>query len=228
MVYFSMIKSSRFPAEKSTPPVLPEIVMKSRDAVNSFSQESPDDKVKLDRLDKAIIKLSSWKIFVQCILMTPSFIAPFYFGVHYLGECPIQPLINTYLIVHACLNLVNILCLFMSFLTAKLITRSIDPSSCLRSLFISSLIGQLIVFLLSFAWLIVGQVWVFGSQANGFQSADSTQTATYCRSAVFWNAFASIVVTYAIWLILILVIIGRFIFKRWKIQRKRTPRYDEY
>lgn len=194
---------------------------------DSFSKECEINEPKLTRLDKAIIRFSSWKILIQCILMSPSFIAPFYVGVHYLGECPIQPLINTYLIIHACLNLANILFLLISFITAKFITKSMDNSNCLQDLFISSLIGQLVVFLLSFAWLIVGQVWIFESQSNGFQSTDPTQTATYCRSAIFWNAFASIIITYAIWLLIILIILGRIIIKRCKAKQKIACKYDE-
>ena len=214
-----MIKSSSFTDEKTSP------------IITTFIMENPksDDQIDVQksRLDKVIIKLSSWKILVQCILMTPSFIVPFYFGIKYLGQCPIQPLINTYMIITACLNLANILFIFMSFITGKCVTRSAGSSSGARYLFITSLIGQLLVFLVSFAWTIVGLVWILTSRSNGFQSSDSVQTSTYCNGTLFWNALASVIIAFAIWFILILVVVGRLILKRYHAKRKPTSRYDE-
>lgn len=217
ILYFSMIKSSSFTNEKPSPILTYTFMIK-----DSKSNEQND--IQKSRLDKVITKLSSWKILIQCILMTPSFIVPFYFGIKYLGQCPIQPLINTYMIIHACLNLANILFIFMSFLTAQCVQRSAAGCSFYaRYLFISSLIGQLLVFVVSFAWIIIGLVWILQSRSNGFQSTDPSQTDTYCNGTLFWNALASVIITFVIWFILILVVIGRLVVKRWKAKSN----YDE-
>jgi hypothetical protein len=115
----------------------------------------------------------------------------------------------------------------MGYLAAKHIKRSPSPPSCSRRLVVGSLIGQLILLIFSVAWLIVGQVWVFGAQTNGFQSSNSTLTTTYCHPTVFWTGFAIIIITYAIWLIIILVIIGRFIMKRHTIKQETAPIMNE-
>jgi predicted membrane protein len=94
-------------------------------------------------------------------------------------------------------------------------------------LLIGILIVQLVCVLFSIAWWLVGQVWVFGAQANGFQSTNSNQTTTYCNATLFWNSFALIIVFYAILLILILVCGGRFIMKHYKIKQGAAPKIDE-
>jgi hypothetical protein len=160
--------------------------------------------------------------------MTPSFVIPLYFGIHYIGQCPIQPLINTFLIGHGYSNLATVMLLLIAFISAKYIRQSFNPSSYARYLLIISLIGHLVILLFSIAWLVAGQIWVFGAQSNGFQSTDPRQSATYCHSTLFWNAFGIIFATYGIFLILILVIAGRFIIKRCKAKRKVISTYDEY
>ncbi|CAF3933575.1 unnamed protein product, partial [Adineta steineri] len=70
-------------------------IPKSIDTVDQKQQQN-------SQLDKALIKFSSWKMLAQIIVMTPSFIVPIYFGVHYANQCLIQPLINVFMIVHGC------------------------------------------------------------------------------------------------------------------------------
>jgi hypothetical protein len=124
------------------------------------------------------------------------------------------------MIVHGCANLATGMLLFVGFISANYIKRSSSSSPCARHLFIGSLIGQLVVLLFSIAWLVAGQIWIFGAQSKDFQSTDSTQSITYCNSVLFWNAFAMIFITYGVFLILILVLVGRFIVKRYKAKRE--------
>jgi hypothetical protein len=138
-----------------------------------------------------VVQLSSRGTLFQTIITIPPSAVELNYGLNYLNQCPIQLLINVFLIVHDC-------------------------SSKTRRLLVGSLIGQLVLLLFSISCLIVGQVWVFGAQSNGFQSTNATQSATYCHPTVFWTEFAIIIVTYVIWLIRILVFIARFIFKRHK------------
>ncbi|CAF0850119.1 unnamed protein product [Adineta steineri] len=171
-------------------------------------------------LDKAVIRLSSRRTLFQIISTIPTFAVELTYGIKYLNQCPIQPLINVFLIVHACASLAEGIVLFIGFIAAKHIKKSLNTSSFTRILVAGSSIGQLILLFFSIVWLIVGQVWVFGAFSNGFQSTDSTQSSTYCHQTVFWTGFAIIVVTYAICLILILVLGGRFLIKRHKMKRQ--------
>jgi hypothetical protein len=180
-----------------------------------------------ERLKKAVTRFSSRRTLYQIALTIPSFVVELKYGIQYLNQCPIQPLINVFLIVHGCSSLVNGLVLLLSYLTAIHIKKSSTPSPRARCLFRISLIGQLVYLIFSVAWLVVGQVWVFGAQTNGFQSSNSTETATYCYSTVFWTGFAIIIVTYAIWLILIVFFGGRYLIKRYKSKQETATVVDE-
>jgi hypothetical protein len=179
-----------------------------------------------DRLNTAVTQLSSRRTLAQIALTIPSFAVELNYGIQYLNQCPIQPLIYVFLIVHGCSSLANGLILLLGFMTAKYIKQSPSPSPIARCLLRSSLIGQLVYLLFSVAWLVAGQVWVFGAQTNGFQSSNSTQTATYCHPTVFWTGFAIIIVTYGIWLILILVFGGRYLIKRHKRKQETAATID--
>jgi hypothetical protein len=192
-------------------------------SINSVDQEQQLNKTQKARLDKAVDRLSKRGTIFQAVLTIPSFAVELNYGIKYMNQCPIQPLINVFLIVHGCSSLANGIILLSGFLIAKYIMQSTGPSPCARRLLAASLIGQLIYLLFSIAWLVVGQVWVFGAQVNGFQSSNSTQTATYCHPTVFWTGFAIIIVTYAVWLIIILVLVVRYMIKRHKIKQGAAP-----
>jgi hypothetical protein len=195
---------------------------------NNVDPEEQNRNKQEDRLAKAIDRLSSPRVLIQAGLNVPSFAVELNYGIKYLNQCPIQPLINVFLIVHGCSSLVFALILLLGFFTARYIKRSPTPSPYARILLRSSLLGQLIYLLFSIAWLIAGQVWVFGAQTNGFQSSNSTQTATYCHATVFWTGFAIIIVTYAIWLILIVVFGGRYLINRNKSKREAVAAIDQH
>jgi hypothetical protein len=194
---------------------------------DNVDPEQQGSNKKEDRLNTAVTQLSSPRIPVQIALTIPSFVVELKYGIQYLNQCPIQPLINVFLIVHGCSSLANGLLLLLGFVTAKYIKQSSNHSPCARFLLRSSLIGQLVYLLFSVAWLVAGQVWVFGAQTNGFQSSNSTQTATYCHPTVFWTGFAIIIITYAIWLILIVVFGGRYLIKRHKSKQETATIVDE-
>jgi hypothetical protein len=178
---------------------------------------------KQERFNKHVTRLSKRITLYQAASTIPSFVVELNYGIKYINQCPIQPLINVFLIVHGCSSLVNGILLLSGFIMAKHIIKSGGPSPCVRRLFVASLIGQLIYLVFSIAWLVAGQVWVFGAQVNGFQSSNSTQTATYCSSNVFWTGFVIIIVTYAVWLLIILVIAVRYIIKRHKMKEGTVP-----
>jgi len=194
---------------------------------NVSDRERQLDNIQKGRLDKAVIRFSSWIILFQIIFTIPPSVVGLYYGINYGNQCPIQPLINVFLIVHGCCSLVNGIVLLIGFIAANYIKRSSSPSPYARCLLAGSLIGQLVLFLFLVAWLVVGQVWVFGALSNGFQSNDSTRLTTYCYSILFWNGFAVIIITYAVWLILTLVFVVRFIIKRRKIKHKTALTTDE-
>jgi hypothetical protein len=194
---------------------------------NTIDPEQQLSNTQKDRLDKAVIRLSSRTTLIQAVLTIPGFAVLLNNSIGYLNQCPIQPLINVFLIVTGCSNLANGIMLAIGFRTANYIKRSSNRSPCARRVLTGSLIGQLVYLLFSIAWLVVGQVWVFGAQTHGFQSTNSTESATYCHPTVFWTGFVTIIVTYAIWLILILVFGGRFLIKRYKTKQGTAPRTDE-
>ncbi len=197
------------------------------ESINTVDHENQLSSTQKGRLDKAVIWMSTWKTLFMCIPSIPAFAGLLTLGLKYKNQCPIQPLINTFLIVNGCANLVQGIVLFMGFITANYIKRSPSPSPYARCLLGAILIGKLAYLLFSIAWWLVGQVWVFGAQANGFQSTNSNQTTTYCNAILFWNSFAIIIVNYAILLILIVVCGVRFIMKRYRIEQEAAPKIDE-
>jgi len=196
-------------------------------SINPVNSEQELTKRRTGQLDKAVVQLSSRRTLFQTILTIPPSVIELNYGINYLNQCPIQPLINVFLIVHGCSSMANGIVLLIGFITANYIKRSISHSPYSRRLLAGSLIGQLVLLLFSIAWLIVGQVWVFGAQSNDFQSTNATKSATYCYPTVFWTGFAIIIVTYIIWQILILVFIARFVFKRHKTKPEIAPITDE-
>lgn len=140
------------------------------------------------------------------------------FGIQYLGQCTIQPMINIYMIVQAAAALL----LVLFALTGVIIVRCIFSGSeqdnhkiIGKHLILIVVILSLIVSLFSFAWLVTGSVWVFGAKSNGVQGSDPTITTTYCQSELYRAAFILIIINYVVHTAIILVLIVRRIcFKR--------------
>jgi hypothetical protein len=135
------------------------------------------------------------------------------FGIEYLGQCTIQPMINIYMIVHASVALF----LILLALTGVLIVRHIysrfeeENKKIARHLILIVVILTLIVLLFSFAWLIAGSVWIFSAKINGVQGSDLTATTTYCQSDLYRAAFLLIIIHYVTHGLIILAIIFRCI-----------------
>jgi hypothetical protein len=181
--------------DQKTTAAITTSVLANPGSINIVDREQQLNSTQNGWLDKAVNRLSARGILFQSIFTIPSFAVELNYGIKYANECPIQPLINVFLIVHGCSTLANGIVLVIGYIAANDIKRSTSPSPYSLRLVAGSLIGQLVLLLFSIAWMVVGQVWVFGAQTNGFQSTNST---TYCHPTVFWTGFAIIIVTYAI------------------------------
>jgi hypothetical protein len=141
------------------------------------------------------------------------------FGIEYLGECTIQPMINVYMIVHAAVALFAIMTVLIGVFTVRCIDSRVEIKNnkmIARRLMIVILIFQLIVALFSLSWLIAGSVWIFGAAANGVQGSDPTDTTTYCQSTLYRAAFVLIIINYVLISLIIVAIIVGYIFWRTK------------
>ncbi|CAF1521104.1 unnamed protein product [Adineta steineri] len=133
------------------------------------------------------------------------------FAIQYLGQCPIQPMINIYMIVHASVDLLLILLNIIAVINTRCIyggTEHDNNISLARRLMLFTIIFTLIVTLFNFAWLIAGSVWVFGAKSNGIQG-DSPTLSTYCQSDFYKAAVVLLIVNYAIHGLIILLVISR-------------------
>ena len=140
------------------------------------------------------------------------------YGIQYLDQCTIQPMINIYMIVQASAALFLILLAMIGMIVVRCIYSDSEKTNHKiigQSLILIVVILSLIVGLFSFAWLVAGSVWVFGAKSNGVQGSDPTITATYCQSDLYRAAFALIIINYVVHTVIILILIVRHMcFKR--------------
>jgi hypothetical protein len=121
------------------------------------------------------------------------------FAIQYLGQCPIQPMINVYMIVQGAITIFLMLLATVGVISARCIyhrPEEIHNKRVARCLVISIMSITLVLVLFSLAWLIVGSVWIFGAKSNGAQGSDSTITTTYCESDLLSAAVTLIIVHY--------------------------------
>jgi hypothetical protein len=140
------------------------------------------------------------------------------YAIKYLGECPIQPMINIYLIVHAAVGMFAIIIVFFGVLIARgIYSRSEieNNKKIARCLIIVILIFQAIIALLSLSWIIAGSVWIF-SVRGVQQGSNPADTTTYCQSHLYRAAFALIIINYILHALIIVVIIVGYILWRKK------------
>ncbi|CAF0752527.1 unnamed protein product [Adineta steineri] len=142
------------------------------------------------------------------------------FGVQYFSECPIQPMIPIYMIVHASVQLgINLLAIIALVNVRCNFPPGVEKYKKLAVIIlVIILVSTFVLFLFSFAWLITGSVWVFGAKANGVQGDNPNATNTYCQSDLYKSAFVLLIINYVIHI----VIISLIIFKRFCCNRK-TP-----
>jgi amino acid transporter len=134
------------------------------------------------------------------------------YGIEYLGQCTIQPMINIYMIVNASVALFIILLALSGVIIVRCIYPNLEEENhkmIARRLILIVVILTLIVLLFSLAWLVVGSVWIFGAKSNGVQGSDPMATTTYCQSNLYRAAFTLVIVNYIVHGLIILMIIMR-------------------
>jgi amino acid transporter len=134
------------------------------------------------------------------------------YGIEYLGQCTIQPMINIYMIVNASVALFIILLALSGVIIVRCIYPNLEEENhkmIARRLILIVVILTLIVLLFSLAWLVAGSVWIFGAKSNGVQGSDPMATTTYCQSNLYRAAFTLVIVNYIVHGLIILMIIMR-------------------
>jgi hypothetical protein len=182
---------------------------------------------RIQRLDKAIDYYGSKKHVATIILGIVFGAVELRYGVQYNGQCPIQPMIVIFMIVHGAVLLFDVVIGILAFLTSRVIYTRYDQVVARRLVFVLFLIIVL-VNIFCFAWYIAGNVWVFGAANNGYQGSDNTNLTTYCEPDLFRAAIGIIISRYIIFGIIIIVIIFR---KRHKIMERckeqKVPAADD-
>jgi hypothetical protein len=125
----------------------------------------------------------------QLILLFSIAIVSFIFGILYLHNCPIQPLIPVYLIVQGAVGLLILVIHLVAIVYILYITR-------FKYHFIGT-VAILTAFLglFLFAWFIAGNVWIF-RVVNRVQFTDQTKTNSYCNGTLYHAAFWLLIVEY--------------------------------
>ncbi|CAF1071427.1 unnamed protein product [Adineta ricciae] len=139
------------------------------------------------------------------------------FAIQYFDQCPIQPMIPIYMIVHAAIHLTLMMVGICGIINVRCnFPRDTQQSSPIGvAILVIILVSVLIMSLFSFAWLITGSVWVFGAKADGVQGDNPNDTNTYCQSELFRAAFVLLIVNYVLHVVIIsLIIMRRFCCKQ--------------
>jgi hypothetical protein len=168
---------------------------------------------RIQRLDGAINYYGSKKHIVLTIIGTVFGIVEINYGVDYNGQCPIQPMISIFLIVHGAVMLLEVVVGILALLISRVIYPKYGQVLARRLIF-AVILFFIFVNLFCFAWFIAGNVWVFGAANNGYQNT-SPNTSTYCKMDLFRAAFGIIISRYAIVAIIIIVVLVK-IYKREK------------
>lgn len=160
------------------------------------------------RIEKAMAYFSSKILLIQIILTIIFAAIELNYGIRYRGQCPMQPLIDTLLIVHGSTKLGWVLLSILAYIDAKVIYGIMDKKTLGRHLMLPNLILQLVFLLFFLAWFIAGNVWVFSNKSRQ-QSTDPSTTSTYCQNTLYSAAFGLIISTYIVMGIIILLTIKR-------------------
>ena len=144
------------------------------------------------------------------------------FAVQYLGQCPVQPMINVYMIVHASVTLLLMLIALIGVIAARCLLRCEKHSdrTFIRYLIVGVGILSVVLTLFILSWLVAGSVWVFGAKSYGVQGSDSTITSTYCQSELYRAAFVLVIVNYVTHFGIIAVLIVKQV---WEKMKQKTP-----
>jgi hypothetical protein len=175
---------------------------------NNFQPNSPILSKREQRLDKAIPYFSSKMLCIQIIITCIFSGIELSYGIRYRNQCPMQPLIDTFLIVHGATKLGWVLLNILAFINAKVIYGIMEKKTLARQLMIPNLFFQLLFLLWFIAWFIAGNIWVF-SNKNIQQSTNTASTSTYCQGTLYQAAFGLIISTYIVLGIVIIMTIKR-------------------
>lgn len=127
-------------------------------------------------------------------------------GARHNNECPIQPMIIIFLIVHGALTIFSGALMTLAVLLAKNIYYH-SGKRIARTIFVMVVVIITLLNMFFFAWFIAGNVWVFGARTNGVQGSDSTNTSTYCQQDVYRAAFVLIIARYIVFPIIIIIVV---------------------
>ncbi|UJR34451.1 hypothetical protein I4U23_021858 [Adineta vaga] len=150
------------------------------------------------------------------------------FAIEYFNQCPIQPMIPIYMIVHASVHIIIILFTIIGIFNVRYhFSRDLEEYKSIGVIIlVIILVSTLSLFLFSFSWLITGSVWIFDAKVNGVQGDNPTDANTYCQSELFRSAFVLLIVNYILHVVIIsLIIVRRFCCKRGKVNTPDAPMY---
>ena len=133
------------------------------------------------------------------------------YGIAYFGQCPIQPMIDIHMIVHASIQFVIIVINIFAFIIVRTIYARAEEESKAkaRNILSVSMFFTIVLNLFILGWLVAGSIWVFGARNNGAQGSDPTNRATYCQTDLIEAAFRLLIINYCIFGLTILVLFRR-------------------
>jgi hypothetical protein len=160
------------------------------------------------RLNKVIAYFSSYRILIKIILTAAFSGVELHFGIDYRNQCPMEPWINIFLIVHGSTKLGWVVLAILAYINAKFVYGYMNKKTMARQIVIPSIVLELLFTLWFLAWFIAGNVWVF-SKKSSVQYTNPKNTSTYCNQILYTAAFGLIIGTYIAFSIIITFIIIR-------------------
>ncbi|CAF1457333.1 unnamed protein product [Adineta steineri] len=169
-----------------------------------------------ERLDKTMKYYTSKMVIVQIIVACGFSISELVCGLNYPNQCPIEPAIITFLVVHGATKFVWIFLTILAIVDARLIYKKMNRKSLARQLMLINLAFQSLFAVWFFSWFIAGNIWVFRNK-NRYQSNDPTNTSTYCYEDLYQAASLLISTEYIGFIITFIgTVKRRFISRRLK------------
>ncbi|CAF1351845.1 unnamed protein product [Adineta ricciae] len=167
-----------------------------------------------ERLDTTVKYYTSKMVIVHIIAACGLSISELYYGLSYPNQCPIEPMISTFLIVHGATKFLWIFLNILAIINARFLYGIINKKSLARRLILINLLLQFLFAIWFFSWFIAGNIWIFRNK-NHYQSSNSSDTNTFCRQELYDAAMLIINVTYGGFAVtLIATIIRRLISRK--------------
>ncbi|CAF1425073.1 unnamed protein product [Adineta steineri] len=169
-----------------------------------------------ERLDKTMKYYTSKMVIVQIITACGFSISELYCGISYSNQCPAEPAINIFLVVHGATKFAWIFLTILAIVDARLIHKKMNRKSLARRLMLINVAFQSLFAAWFSSWFIAGNIWVFRKRSQ-YQSTDPTNTSTYCYEELYDAASLLIIITYVgFGITLIATVFRRFISKKLK------------